>query len=41
MRDYLRRLGIALVECAVILVALSALYIVGYLAVYQRLPRWK
>jgi hypothetical protein len=41
VRDYLRRLGVALVESAVILVALSALYILGYLAFHQTLPRWK
>ncbi|MFE0472481.1 hypothetical protein ACFW2V_12795 [Streptomyces sp. NPDC058947] len=41
MRSYLRRLGIALIESIVILVVLSTLYLLGYLAVYQALPRWK
>lgn len=41
MRAYLRRLGAALAESTIILVVLSALYILGYVACYQALPRWK
>jgi hypothetical protein len=41
VKDYLRRLGVALMQCIAILVVLSTLYVAGYVAVHQRLPRWK
>lgn len=41
MRDHLRELGVALIEGIAILVVLSTVYVVGYLAFHQRLPRWK
>jgi len=41
MKEYLRRLVTALTESTVMLVALAAIYILGYAACYQALPRWK
>lgn len=41
MRGYLRRLGAALTESTAVLVVMASLYILGYLACYQALPRWK
>lgn len=41
VRGHLRDFGIALMQSIVILVVVSMLYVLGYLAIYQRLPRWK
>lgn len=41
VKSYLRRLGTALVESTAILVVMSVVYILGYVACYQALPRWK
>lgn len=41
MRGGLRNLGVALGQSVVILLAFSTLLILGHLAFYQRLPRWK
>lgn len=40
-KEYLRELRVALLESAVILFAVTALYVIAHLALYQRWPRWK
>lgn len=40
-KGYLREFCVALLESAVVLIAMAALYIAAYLAFYQRWPRWK
>jgi hypothetical protein len=39
--SFLRRLSATLLQYIGILAVMSLVYILGYLAVYQKLPRWK
>lgn len=41
MRTFLVRLAVAAAQCAVFTGVVTAVYVLGHLAVYRRLPDWK